>query len=184
MVSVCWNWYQEQHAISVLHILLHNFHNFLTREVFGYTSLVSFWHFYTHDTCRLVYDNNSYYVAGRARGQYKVNPVFSLATRTGTGLTAFFCFSTRKRSAWNSYYWTMLAIKSQNAAEENQNSVHDNVKLNSANMITLALFITRGLVTKTTLFVFTPNDSRFTVHTVYHLHSIRKLRRENMFLMS
>ena len=74
----------------------------------------------------------------------------------------------------------MLAIKSQNAAEENQNSVHDNVKLNSANMITLALFITRGLVTKTTLFVFTPNDSRFTVHTVYHLHSIRKLRRENV----
>ena len=76
----------------------------------------------------------------------------------------------------------MLAMKSQNAAEENQNSVHDNVKLNSANMITLALFITRGLVMKTTLFVFTPNDSQFTGHTVYH--SIRKLRRENMFLMS
>ena len=168
MVSVCWNWYQEQHAISVFNTLLHNFHNFLTREVFGYTSL---------DTCRLVYDNNSYYVAGRARGQYKANPVFSLATRTGTGLTAFFASAQEKEVRG-----TMLAMKSQNAAEENQNSVHDNVKLNSANMITLALFITRGLVTKTTLFVFTPNDSQFTGHTVYH--SIRKLRRENMFLMS
>ena len=168
MVSVCQNWYQEQHAISVFNTLLHNFHNFLTREVFGYTRL---------DTCRLVYDNNSYYVAGRARGQYKANSVFSLATRTGTELTASFASAQEKEVRG-----TMLAMKSQNAAEENQNSVHDNVKLNSANMITLALFITRGLVTKTTLFVFTPNDSQFTGHTVYH--SIRKLRGENMFLMS
>ena len=94
---------------------------------------------------------------------------FLISYPNGHGINRFFCSSTRKRSAWNIYYWTMLAMKSQNAAEENQNSVHDNVKLNSANMITLALFITRGLVTKTTLFVFTPNDSQFTGHTVYHL---------------